>query len=162
MNANFEVSLPPWPMRRVIIEACAEWNLRHPAENHADPESSEWELIYSAVHAFCRHMLTGYEQALAQGANRDQLHERISRVACRRYTWLRADTDPRKSSNNGENQELKKDRPFNHFSKELSELVSERSRLAVAIMQARRKSTEGWREHVALLKENLVGVNARI
>jgi hypothetical protein len=148
-------------MGRVIAEACAEWNLRHP-NRHADPEASEWVLVYAIVHAFCRHSLSWYEQALAEGGDRDQLHEQISRAACRQYTWLRAHIDPRKSLSIGQEQGLEKGRPFNNFSKELSELVSERWRLAMAIKEARRKRAEGWREYVARLEGNLVNANARI
>jgi hypothetical protein len=50
MSADFQISFPAFSMRRVLKEACASWNLRHP-DNHADPDESEWPLLYNAVHA---------------------------------------------------------------------------------------------------------------
>jgi len=162
MNANFEISLPRHGR-------CAELSLRRARNGSSGTRrrstrtrkqaSGDW--FIPLVHAFCGDILTGYEQALAQGADRDQLHEQISRVACRRYTWLRADTDPRKSSSNGQDQELKKDRPFNDSSKGL---VS--SSLSVRSWRWRlsKRAGNGLKTGVSmsLLKENLVGVNARI
>jgi predicted RNA-binding Zn-ribbon protein involved in translation (DUF1610 family) len=156
MSADFQISLPPWPMARVLKEASAHWNLLHP-DNLADPEESDWRLLCNVVHSFLRHQQTQYEQVLAAGADREELHDRISRAASRFFPWLKVERDPRTSP---EAEEKPEDyRPFNDFSRRLSDLVSERSRLTVAIKDARRKRLE--REHIAELEERLARVNAR-
>jgi len=48
MSADFQISLPPWPMARVLKEASAHWNLLHP-DNLADPEESDWRLLCNVV-----------------------------------------------------------------------------------------------------------------
>jgi hypothetical protein len=156
MSADFQISLPPWPMARVLKEASAHWNLLHP-NNLADPEKSDWPLLCNVVHSFLRHQQTQYEQVLTAGADRDELHDRISRTARRFFPWLKVECDPRTSAEAGEEPEDY--RPFNDFSRRLSDLVSERSRLTVAINDARRKRL--GREHIAELEERLARVNAR-
>ena len=61
MSVDFQISLPPWPMARVLKEASAHWNLLHP-NNLADPEKSDWPLLCNVVHSFLRHQQTQYEQ----------------------------------------------------------------------------------------------------
>jgi hypothetical protein len=161
MSADFQISFPAFSMRRVLKEACASWNLRHP-DNHADPDESEWPLLYNALHAYCRHELCGYDQALAAGADRDQLRERISRAACRAWPWLKVERDPRTSDDADTAPERRDYRPFNSFSKQLSDLVSERSLLTLAIKDTRRHRVAGWREHVSEMEERLAAVNTRV
>jgi hypothetical protein len=60
MSADFQISLPPWPMARVLKEASAHWNLLHP-DNLADPEESDWPLLCNVVHSFLRHQQTPEE-----------------------------------------------------------------------------------------------------
>jgi predicted RNA-binding Zn-ribbon protein involved in translation (DUF1610 family) len=156
MSTDLQISLPPWPMARLLKEASAHWNLLHP-DNIADPEKSDWPLLCNVVHSFLRHQQTQYEQVLAAGADREELHDRISRAASRFFPWLRVERDPRTSA---EAEEKPEDfRPFNEFSRRLSDLVSERARLIVAIKDARRKRL--GREHIAALEERLARVNAR-
>ena len=126
-------------------------------DNLADPEESDWRLLCNVVHSFLRHQQTQYEQVLAAGADREELHGRISRAASRFFPWLKVERDPRTSR---EAEEKPEDfRPFDDFSRRLSDLVSERSRLTVAIKDARRKRL--GREHIAELEERLARVNAR-
>jgi hypothetical protein len=147
MSADFQISLPPWPMARVLKEASAHWNLLHP-DNLADPEESDWRLLCNVVHSFLRHQQTQHEQVLAAGTDREELHDRISRAASRFFPWFKVERDPRTSA---EAEEKPEDyRPFNDFSWRLSDLVSERSRFTVAIKDARRKRL--GREHIAELE----------
>ena len=87
------------------------------------------------------------------------LQERISRAACRAYPWLRSDTDPRTSAKTeGKSEDVW---PYNAFSKQLSDLASERARLTLAIKDARRHRADSWREQVAELEARLALVNER-
>jgi hypothetical protein len=162
VSPDFQISLPNWSRARILKESCASWNLRHPEDEHADPEESEWPLLFNVIHSFLRHQQTHYEEALAAGAGRDELRERISRAAAKAYTWLRIEHDPRTNDDKEPELERKDYRPFNSFSRQLSDLISERSRLTVAIKDARRKRAEGWREHVVEMEERLAEVNARV
>jgi len=106
-----------------------------------------------------RHQQTEYDAALAAGADRDELRERISAAAGRSYPWLRIERDPRSSVQ--AKAERKDFRIFNDFSRRLSDLVIERARLTLAIKDARRKKAAGWRKDVAELEARLGRVNAR-
>jgi hypothetical protein len=69
--------------------------------------------------------------------------------------------DPRTDDDNRE-PERRDFRPFNSFSKQVSDLVSERSRLTMAIRESRRKRAENWRERVADMEDRLEEINARV
>jgi hypothetical protein len=159
MSADLQISLPNWPMNRLLKEACASWSLRLPADQHADPVESDWRLLVNVCHSYIRHNFCAYDEALAQGANRDSLREQIGHMAATTFPWLRAEHDPRLDQ---VESPRKDSRPFNNFSRQLSDLVTERSRLSVAINLERRKRASGWREHVAELEERLAKVSARI
>jgi hypothetical protein len=68
VSAEFQISLPNWPMARVLKEACAIWNAMRP-DDRAHPEESEWPLLYNAVMTFLRHQHTEYDAALAAALN---------------------------------------------------------------------------------------------
>jgi hypothetical protein len=145
-------------MRRILKDACATWNAKHP-DDLVSVDKCEWLKLYAITHAFIRHALSGYDQALAEGADRDELQERISRAACRAYPWLRSDTDPRTAAETeGKSEDV---RPYNAFSKQLSDLAAERARLTLAIKDARRHRADSWREQVAELEARLALVNER-
>jgi hypothetical protein len=159
VSADFQISLPNWPMARVLKEACAIWNTMHP-DDRAYPEESEWPLLYNAVMTFLRHQHTDYDAALAAGADRDELREQIARAAGRAYRWLRIEHDSRSSVQ--AKTERKDFRIFNDFSKRLSDLVSIRARLTLATKDARHHRAPGWRKDVAELEERLGRVNAKV
>jgi len=156
MSADFQISLPPWPMARVLKEASAHWNLLHP-DNLADPGESDWRLLCNVVHSFLRHQQTQYEQVLAAGADREELHDRISRAASRFFPWLKSSAIRERAPKPKRSPKITGHSTI--FRGRLSDLVSERSRLTVAIKDARRKRLA--REHIAELEERLARVNAR-
>ena len=151
------ISLPPWPMSRLLSEACAYWNIQHP-EAPADPVTSNWPLLYNAVHAYLRHEQTGYDRALTAGADRDALRHQITQEAATRYRWLRVERDPRTP----EQSRRKENRPLNRFSRQLADLTGDRAQLTQAIAHERRTSARGWQERLKKAQERLENVNAQI
>jgi hypothetical protein len=116
--------------------------------------------LYALVHAFIRHQLCSYDQALADGADRAELRERISRAACRQYAWLRADHDPRGERDTAPEPEA--ERPYNSVSKRLNSLVSLRAQITTAVREVRKKRETGWREELAALEESLANATKEI
>lgn len=95
MSEDFKIALPNWPPLRLLGEACQHWNIYRAADvPAADPIESEWPLLCNVVHAYLRHSHCAYDQALAAGADRDELRRRIGEAAARAYPWLRLDHDP--------------------------------------------------------------------
>jgi hypothetical protein len=93
------VNLPSWPPARLVGEAVTAYNLRH-LRTPLDADRSPWPEICKAVFRFLRHRLSGYEQQLYDRAAydrgyRDALATEIQQSACRQYTWLRREPDPR-------------------------------------------------------------------
>jgi hypothetical protein len=90
-----KLSFPNWPMKRLLQEACRAHNALHP-DTWANPETTNWELLYALTIAFLRHELSLYEQSLREGdGDREQLRIDISKSARKFYPWLRKDKDPR-------------------------------------------------------------------
>ena len=157
---DFTIQLPSWPMQHLLKEACGYWNIRHP-EAKAFSDRSEWPLLYNVVLSYLRHSHSCYDQALAQGANREGLRERISRAARIAYPWLRIERDPRKTEP-ATGEPSKHERPFNRFSRQLATLVGQRARLTEALAYERRHQAEGWRIRLAQTQKQLAKVNTQI
>jgi hypothetical protein len=159
VSTDFQISLPAFGMGRILKDACATWNVRHP-DDLLSVDTCDWSKLYAIVHAFIRHQFCSYDAALAAGANRDELQQRISRAACRQYAWLRVDHDPRGDVDAAPEPEA--ERPFNHFSRRLSDLVSLRSQITIGIHDTRKNRAAGWREELAALEETLADVTEQI
>jgi hypothetical protein len=94
--SSIDFRFPSWPVVRILNEACAAFNVRHPPAEWLDPKTSTWDNRFlGAVFAFLRHQVSGYDQMLADGADRDTLRRQIHTAARRTYPWLSLDSDPR-------------------------------------------------------------------
>jgi hypothetical protein len=150
-----KLTLPHWPMGRVLREACCVHNALHP-NAWLNPQTSPWELLYPIVLAFLRHSLSSYDESLREeNADRDQLQIDISTSARKFYPWLRKDKDPRaiQSAAPAEPSNFK---IFDALSRYSCDLRSTRAQLVMA-----------WRKHAPgtdrkLLDEDLREVNRRI
>jgi hypothetical protein len=158
-----ELSLPPWPMERLLKEACAYSNIHHPHKEKVRWDKSPWPILYGAVLAYLRHSHSSYDGDLAKGVDRERLRERIRRAAAIAYPWLRPERDPRrKQADTPEPDNSTAERPFDNFSHELATLVEARARLTLTLQVERRGRLPGWRERVAEAEGRLKTINTRI
>jgi hypothetical protein len=126
-----KLEFPNWPMQRLLAEACLSHDCLHPLDR-MDPETSDWQKLYSVTISFLRHQVTTYDECLRAGyGDRDQLHREISAQARKTYPWLRQDKDPRVL------QRIPTDKPekfkiFDELSRYSCDLRSIRAQLLVA------------------------------
>jgi hypothetical protein len=80
-------------MHAVIRAACSEWNLIH-AQDPVNPDTSAWPRVIGAVDCWLRHACSNYDQERTD-TNRVELQIAVRIAARRKYSWLRAETDPR-------------------------------------------------------------------
>jgi hypothetical protein len=151
--------LPNLPFERLIREAVAEWNLRHPASQGLDSLQSAWPPIYWAILAFLRHRLTDYDQVLQESDYnpelRDKLFRQIKGEATRRYPWLRLEADPR-TERKQEAQEERATLPFDKIAAVLAKLYTRKN----ALTQALREATT--RERKNSLRQELIATRELI
>jgi hypothetical protein len=141
-------------MQRVLSEACQSWTLHN--SEPADPETSEWSLVYNAVLAYLRHLLTDYHDALRSGADRDQLHDEITTAAKRQYPWLRLSVDPRTAL-----EPVAKQYGFSERSKTLSKLITEKDHLIRARSELKRQYHADYRERDAAINAQIRELEAK-
>ena len=136
------MSLPSWPKERILREAVDYWKMVH-------KEALEETGLFSIVLAYLRHSFTNYDAVLSLGGNRDQLQREIREAAVRRYQWLRPElTLPAKTN--------RPEKALDRSSRELSDLVTRRSQLTIAIRSSRQNPAL-----VRELREELRNVEAR-
>jgi hypothetical protein len=118
-------------MDRIIEEALADWNLRHPvAEEKLDAATSEWRMVFKAVLAFLRHRLSSYDDARhAHPEERERFYREVQRQAQRRYRWLRPDVDPRGTEPPKKEPPTAELLPFDLASRFLSDRYTDKARL---------------------------------
>jgi hypothetical protein len=149
------MTFPSMPMDRLLREACASFSLRHPGEDPVNPATSEWPVVYRAVHSHLRHAYSAYDQDLSASSGdpvlRERLRSEIESAAARSYPWLRLGRDPR-------TQAPTPGRPrgliLSEMSSHLSDLVTQRAQLVVALGEYRRRARE-HRAYIDTLKERL-------
>jgi hypothetical protein len=146
---------PAFPRQRLIREACATWNLRHP-DDPIHPSKSEWRMVYEAVIAKLRHEFSDYDKTV-NSKNHDQLREEIRAAAKRRYPWLRPDMDPR----NGLACTAPNQLTFDHLSAELARLYSARQDIEVRLRQLR-KQVPRPQDNIDELSKELRRIHAMI
>jgi hypothetical protein len=136
------LTLPNWSPQRLRRESVADFNLRHP-DYLLDAKFSDWRVLYRVIHAFIRHRLTDYEEQLgAAGYNpalRYQLKTEIENAACRKYSWLRPDRDPRCAT-----EVPKPPKPqliYNRTASYLADLYTQKNRIIGALREKRRKGS---------------------
>jgi hypothetical protein len=117
------VNIPSLSMASVIKAACAQWSDLHP-ETPADPVTSPWSLVVTAVDCWLRHAMTQYDQ-VRTNKNRSELQAAIRVAARRQYPWLRSEPDPRIALVPTEEPPLL----LNALSRELNNIVEARANL---------------------------------
>jgi hypothetical protein len=146
---------PNWTKERLIREAGACWNLQH---DPADPETCEWALAYNATLAFLRHWQSGYDEALAVGEDRDELHQSINEAARLRYPWLRLSRDPRT-----ERAEPFSEKPiYAQRSKDLSEMISEKNHLIRVKQELRKAFRPDYKQRVDEINAEIREIEATV
>jgi hypothetical protein len=151
-----KISLPPFPMDRLIKEAVHSFNLRNPDAN-LDPEKSDWGQIYGAILAFLRHSQSQYYTELRAGGDRDRLHAELTTAAKFKYPWLRLSKDPRAKKSEPIKQLI-----YSERSKELSRLVTEKDHLIRAKRELKRAFHADYRERVEAINAQLAQLDARV
>jgi hypothetical protein len=136
------ISLPNWSQERLLREAVADFNLRHP-DSRLDAKTSDWSVLYRTIHKFIRHRLTDYEERLGgSGYNqalRDHLVREIEKAACRKYRWLRSDHDPRSETPCEVQEPAKPQLMYNLGAAQLADLYTQKNRIIGALREKRRK-----------------------
>jgi hypothetical protein len=142
------INLPSWPAERLIVEAVGTYNLRHP-DSPVDAKTVEWSHLCAIILSFCRHELSGYTQALLEGADREKLRAAVHAAARAKYPWLRANTDPRKP----ESKEAPPDsRMLTRYSRRSADLITYKAQLLARMRELRgqlsRSQTDELKERV--------------
>jgi hypothetical protein len=125
------ISFPDWPRERIVEEALADWNLRHPAaEEKLDAATSEWRKVFKAVLAFLRHRLSSYDDAWHDHPEeRERFYREVQRQAQRRYKWLRPDADSRMDPPPKEELPAAETLPFDSAARYLADRYTDKNRL---------------------------------
>jgi hypothetical protein len=125
------ISFPDWPRERIIEEALADWNLRHPAaEEKLDAATSEWSRVFKAVLAYLRHRLSPYDEIRrAHPEERERLYREVQRQAQRRYKWLKPDVDPRGTEPPKKEPPTAETLPFDSAARFLADRYGDKNRL---------------------------------
>jgi hypothetical protein len=151
-----DIQLPNWTRQRLIRESIDAWNLKH--QPPADPKTSSWAEVYNAVLAFCRHWASHYDQALAAGEDRDQLHDKITTLAKAQYPWLRLGRDPRIAQEEPDAPET----IYVQRSRELSELVSKKDHLIRSKFSLRKAFHPDYRQRVKTINAEIAQIEAKV
>jgi hypothetical protein len=156
---DFHFYLPDWPPQRLIREATLSWSLRHLDEPKLDPEASPWPLLRTALLAYLRHNLSGYDERLRTRYEhdpkyRDELAAQVAAAAYRKYRWLRDDPRPFP-----EQPDDSQPRLFTELARNLAHYHSSRDHLTSAIRDLKR---EGKQAQVAELQRTLAKIEQRI
>jgi len=166
MPLDFQISLPPWEMGRILKEAVLAHNLLQP-QNVVELESCPWPALYGIVLAHLRHAHCDYDAVLSAAGGdsglREEMRKKISLAAYRQYRWLRSDLDPRTISNAQLGiQEPNAKRPFSLLSRQLSDLVTRRAPLWMALEDLKKHYHADYKERLSLLKTELQQVEQEI
>jgi hypothetical protein len=93
-----QITFPKWPLSRLLHEAVEAWNARHP-ESSVDWLTVEWPRLQTIAHAFIRHALSDYDEALREApSQRKVFRAQLFRAAISTYPALKPGAaDPRLS-----------------------------------------------------------------
>jgi hypothetical protein len=152
-----QISLPPFPMSRLIKESCDGFSQRHP-DTPLDPETGDWGLVYAAILSFLRHAQSNYDAELASGADRESLRAQVTTAAKQKYPWLRLSLDPRTKKE----EPLDRKKIYTQRSRELSELVSKKDRLIHSKLVLKKAFCPDYRQRVKAINAEIVQIEATV
>jgi hypothetical protein len=156
-----QISLPPFPMSRLIKEACEGFSLRHP-DHPLDPETGDWGLIYAAILSYLRHSQCNYDAELASGADRESLRQQVTTAAKQKYPWLRLAVDPRTDARHAKSEADAQKHLYAQRSKDISELISKKDHLIRSKSELRKAFHPDYRQRVKTINAEIAQIEAKV
>lgn len=133
--SSLAIHIPQWNHLRLLREACATWNVRHPDTPASLGPECEWPLLVNVVHSFLRHQCTNYDVIVCP-ENREDLRGQIAAEVRKIHPWLVSHTDPRRYGK-ATAAKLTPLKYFDRLSQQSVELLTKRSALSQALHGAR-------------------------